>query len=180
MAMLDEQLPGTGDPGLLGIQKQVVSERGRVSRSPPCPPGTSSPGRRSRSSETWLPPDTRPGDAARGRRVGQVAAGQWASGRKLDRQKGQSRFSGFRGPAPAPDHGPERGTARRSRIVRRRLSLRIVIGVDFRRAVFVRPAVDDRLEIEVAVARRAGGRPFQRCWRARDCARPAGRRRCCR
>ena len=47
------------------------------------------------------------------------------------------------------------------RTVWRRLSLRIVVGVDFGRAVFVRPAIDDRLEIEIAVARRAGGRPFQ-------------------
>ena len=44
---------------------------------------------------------------------------------------------------------------------RRRLRLRIVVGVDFRRAVFVRTAVDDRLEVEVAVARRARCHPFQ-------------------
>src|SRR4051812_24427515 len=51
---------------------------------------------------------------------------------------------------------------RRRLVLRRRLSLGVVIGGYFRRAVLVRPAVNNRLEIEVAVSWRARRLPFER------------------
>src|SRR4051794_26930576 len=50
---------------------------------------------------------------------------------------------------------------RRRLVLRRRLRLRKVISTYFRRTVFIRPAVNHRLEIEVAVARRTGRLPFE-------------------
>src|SRR5437870_2313664 len=46
-------------------------------------------------------------------------------------------------------------------LLRRRLGLGVVIGVDFWRAVFIGSAINHWLEIEVAVPRRAGGLPLQ-------------------
>src|SRR5262245_39583294 len=45
---------------------------------------------------------------------------------------------------------------------RRRIGLRVVIFIRFRRAVFVRSAVNHGLEVEVAVARWAWALPFER------------------
>src|SRR5476651_2113231 len=46
-------------------------------------------------------------------------------------------------------------------LLRRRLRLRIVVGVDFGRSVLVGTAVDHRLKIEIAMPGRAGRLPFQ-------------------
>src|SRR5205085_599610 len=45
---------------------------------------------------------------------------------------------------------------------RRRLNLRIKVVGHLRRGILIGPAVDDRLEIEISMSRRAGGGPFQR------------------
>ena len=43
----------------------------------------------------------------------------------------------------------------------RGLGLRVIIFLSFGRTIFIRSAVNDRLEIEIAMSRRAGGLPFQ-------------------
>src|SRR5687768_12927287 len=54
-------------------------------------------------------------------------------------------------------------TVRRSGNARRgRLILWVIVFADLRRAVFIGPAIYNRLEIKVTVARRAGRLPFQR------------------
>ena len=170
MAMLDEQVPRPGEPRLPGIEKQVVAVRVR-------PIGHRHAGvvRRHQPAD----PDQRK------RRAANATAQRWGQG--LSSWCGV-RFT--RDQIGDLSHVAEcrmrpmllsAVSATRSAIcVRRRLRLRVVVGVDFRRAVFVRPAVDDRLEVEVAVARRAGRLPFQAVRVPRIAAGLAGRRTCCR
>ena len=106
--------------------------------------------------------------SATARRCGQGetvrTSGDWAAGirAKTRRTKMAKTLPGAQWAGAGTGPWPGAATGAAPGVIRRRLGLRIVIGVDFRRAVFVRPAINDRLEIEVAVARRAGGRPFQR------------------
>src|SRR4051794_5853571 len=46
-------------------------------------------------------------------------------------------------------------------IARRRNPLRIILGIDFRRAIFIRPTIHDWLLVEITVSGRAWSEPLQ-------------------
>ena len=66
MAMLDEQVPRPGDPGLPADRGTGCSRRCRANRARPCRRRTSSPARRPRSAETSPAQERPPAGAARG------------------------------------------------------------------------------------------------------------------
>ena len=165
MAVFDEHVPRAGEPRLPRIEEQVVAVGAR-----PIGHGHAGVGRRHQAADP---------DAAETSRRPSTTAQRWGQGEsRFDCICSFDRFRNLR--CRNLQFLNDRSASAALSVLRRRLRLRVVVGVDFRRAVFVRAAVDHRLEIEVAVARRARGLPFQRVGVPRIPARPAGRRRCCR